>query len=206
MNLIRLHWFDVGFVLALITGGILLLLKLTPLSLLLWISLISLFFHQFEEYRYPGYFPGMMNSVMFASEQPDRYPLNTNIAFIINVCVGWLSYFLAAIFVERALWLGIATILVSLGNFIAHTFLFNIKGKTLYNPGMFTAIVLFLPIATFFGYFLITDNSATPIDWIVGIILGIVLNVIGILKLIDWLKDKNTRYIFPQRFLLPSRK
>ena len=204
MNFIRLHWFDVGFALALITGGILLLLKLTPLSLLLWISLISLFFHQFEEYRYPGYFPGMMNSVMFASEQPDRYPLNTNIAFIINVCVGWLSYFLAAIFVERALWLGIATILVSLGNFIAHTFLFNIKGKTLYNPGMFTAIVLFLPIAAYFGYLLIKGNLATPIDWTVGVILGAALNFIGILKLISWLKDENTRYIWPQRSLLPS--
>ena len=201
----RLHWFDVGFGLALITGGVLFLLKLNPLSWLLWISLISLFLHQFEEYRYPGYFPGMMNTVMSSSKQPDRYPLNTNTAFIINVFVGWLSYFLAAIFGERVLWLGIATILVSVGNFVAHTFLFNIKGKTLYNPGMLTAIVLFLPISTYFGYLLLKGNLATPIDWIVGIILGVALNLIGILKLIDWLKDENTKYIFPERFLLPSK-
>ena len=203
MNFMRLHWFDLGLVFAFVTGGILFLNQLNPLSLLLWISLISLFLHQFEEYRYPGYFPGMMNTVMFSSKQPDRYPLNTNIAFIINVFVGWLSYFLAAVFGERALWLGIATILVSVGNVIAHTFLFNIKGKTFYNPGMLTAIVFFLPIAAYFGYLLIQGNLATPIDWIVGIILGIVLNVIGILKLIDWLKDENTEYIFPKRFLLP---
>jgi hypothetical protein len=169
MNFMRLHWFDIGLGLALITGGILVQLKLNPLSLLLWVSLISLFLHQFEEYRYPGYFPGMMNTVMFSSKQPDRYPLNTNIAFI------------------------------------AHTFLFNIKGKTLYNPGMFTAIVLFLPIAAYFGYLLIKGNLATPIDWIVGVILGVALNFIGILKLIDWLKDENTRYIFPKRSLLPSK-
>jgi hypothetical protein len=206
MNFMRLHWFDVGFALAVITGGLLLLLKLNPLPLLLWVSLISLFLHQFEEYRYPGYFPGMMNTVMFSSKQPDRYPLNTNIAFIINVFVGWLSYFLAAVFGERVLWLGIATILVSIGNFIAHTFLFNIKGKTLYNPGLFTAIFLFLPISAYFGYLLIKGNLAAPIDWIIGIILGIALNVIGILKLIDWLKDENTKYIFPERFLLPSKK
>jgi len=201
----RLHWFDIGLGFAFITGGVLLLLKLNPLSLLLWISLISLFFHQFEEYRYPGYFPGMMNTVVFSSQQPDRYPLNTNIAFIINVFVGWLSYFLAAVYGEIVLWLGIATIVVSIGNFIAHTFLFNIKGRTLYNSGMFTAIVLFLPVAAYFGYFLIQGNLATPIDWIVGIILGIALNFLGILKLIDWLKDENTRYIFPERFLLPSK-
>ena len=205
MNFMRLHWFDLGLAFALVTGGILLLNKSNPLSLLLWVSLVSLFLHQFEEYRYPGYFPGMMNTVMFSSKQPDRYPLNTNTAFIINVFVGWLSYFLAAIFSERVLWLGIATILVSVGNFVAHTFLFNIKGKTFYNPGMLTAIVFFLPIAVYFGYLLIQGDLATPIDWIVGIILGIVLNFIGILKLIDWLKDENTEYIFPKRFLLPSR-
>jgi hypothetical protein len=205
MDFMRLHWFDVGIVFALITGSFVLLNKLNPVSLLLWLSLISLFLHQFEEYRYPGYFPGMMNTVMFSSKQPDRYPLNTNTAFIINVFIGWLSYLLAAFFGERALWLGIATILVSVGNFIAHTFLFNIKGKTFYNPGMLTAIVFFLPIAVYFGYLLIQGDLATPIDWIVGIILGIVLNFIGILKLIDWLKDENTEYIFPKRFLLPSR-
>jgi hypothetical protein len=205
MNFMRLHWFDIGIGLAVITGGILLLFNLNPLSLLLWVSLISLFLHQFEEYRYPGYFPGMMNTVMFSSKQPDRYPLNTNIAFIINVFIGWLSYFLAAVFGERVLWLGTATILVSIGNFIAHTFLFNIKGKTLYNPGMFTAIILFLPISISFGYLLIKGSLATPIDWIIGIILGITLNFMGILKLIDWLKDENTKYIFPERFLLPSK-
>lgn len=205
MNFMRLHWFDLGLAFAIVTGGIVFTSHLSALSLLLWISLISLFLHQFEEYRYPGYFPGMMNAVMFSSKQPDRYPLNTNTALIVNVFIGWLFYFLAAVFAEKALWLGIATILVSVGNFFAHTFLFNIKGKTRYNPGMLTAIFFFVPIAVSFGYLLIQGNLATWPDWIVGIILGIALNIIGILKLIDWLKDENTRYIFPRRFLLPAR-
>jgi len=205
MNFMRLHWFDVGIVFALITGAFVLLNKLNPVSLILWLSLISLFLHQFEEYRYPGYFPGMMNTVMFSSKQPDRYPLNTNTAFIINVFIGWLSYLLAAFLGDRTLWLGIATILVSVGNFIAHTFLFNIKGKTFYNPGMFTAIVLFVPIAAYFGFLLVQSNLATPADWIVGIFLGILFNIIGILKLIDWLKDEDTEYIFPKRSLMPTR-
>jgi len=200
MKFMRLHWFDVGLALAIVTGGILFWIRLDPLSLLLWASLISLFFHQFEEYRYPGYFPGMMNTVMFSSKQPDRYPLNTNTAFIINVFVGWFSYFLAAVLGEKALWLGIATILVSVGNFIAHTFLFNLKGKTRYNPGMVTSLVLFAPIACYFFYLLIQEGLATPTDWLLGILLGMALNFIGILKLIDWLKDERTEYIFPKRF------
>jgi len=205
MNFLRLHWFDVGLALAFVTGGIVFSSNLAPLSLLLWLSLISLFLHQFEEYRYPGYFPGMTNTVMYSSKQPDRYPLNTNTSFIVNVLIGWLSYLLAAVIAEKALWLGIATMLISVSNFVVHTFVFNIKGKTLYNPGMLTAIILFLPIAVYFGYLILQGHEATFIDWLVGIILGIALNFIGILKMIDWLKDENTKYIFPAKSLMPDR-
>ncbi len=201
MNFLRLHWFNVGLGLALLTGIFLALVPLSPLAFLLWLSLISLFLHQSEEYRYPGYFPGMVNSVMFASQQPDRYPLNTNTALIVNVLIGWLTYFLAAVFAENAIWLGIATILISAGNFIAHTFLFNLKGKTRYNPGMLTADLLFLPIVVIFFTLVIRSGLATPLDWAIGIPLGVALNYLGILKLIDLLKDKNTPYIFPKRFM-----
>ena len=207
MNVLRQHWFDIGVGLALLVGAFLFTNRLSPLAWLLWVSLISLFLHQLEEYRYPGYFPGMMNVVMFGSQQPDRYPLNTNTALIVNVVVGWFSYLLAALFGEKLLWLGIATMLVSIGNFIAHTLLFNIRGKTLYNPGLLTALFLFLPIVVYFIFLVIQNKLATPLDWGLGIVLGITLNYIGILKLIDWLKDENTSYIFPKRSLLPqSRK
>ena len=200
----RLHWFDLGFAFALVTGGILALNKLNPLSFLLWVSLISLFLHQLEEYRYPGYFPGMINSVLFSSKQPDRFPLNSNTALIVNVVIGWSFYFLAAVFAENAVWLGVATILVSLGNFVAHTVLFNLKGKRFYNPGMVTVVILFLPILLYFFYFVIEKGLVSPIDWGVGIILGIALNYLGILKVIDWLKDENSSYIFPKRCLMPE--
>ena len=67
------------------------------------------------------------------------------------------------------------------------------------------AIVLFVPISAYYVSLTIQGHLATPLDWVVGIILGIVLNVVGILKMIDWLKDENTEYIFPKRFLIPAR-
>lgn len=199
MNILRRHWFDLGMVLALGIIFYLGLNHLDTLTLLLWINLLSLFIHQFEEYRYPGGFPRMMNTVMFASDQPDRYPLNANTALIINLGVGWLFYSLAVLFGERLIWLAIAVILVSTGNFIAHTFLFNIKGKTRYFPGMVSAILLFLPISVYFFFLVIKGNLATPLDWILGLVLGIALNYLGIFKVIDWLKNKNSIYIFKEK-------
>jgi hypothetical protein len=34
--------------------------------------------------------------------------------------------------------------------------------------------------------------------------LGAALNYLGIHKLIDWLKDEKTAYVFPMRFLPPA--
>ncbi|MGH2645136.1 MAG: HXXEE domain-containing protein, partial [Chitinophagaceae bacterium] len=177
---------------------------LTNYELLMWLSLASLFLHQLEEYRIAGTFPGMINKVMFSSEMPDRYPLNTNTSLVINVIVGWLFYFLAAVYGEKVIWLGMATILISLGNFIAHTFLFNIRGKMYYNAGMITSWLFFAPCIYFFFHIIYSNHLATPVDYYVGVSLGIALNIVGVFKLIDWLKDKSTPYIFEQRNLLPQ--
>ena len=204
MNFLRKHWFDLG-------GGCAILIclyifiyyqSLSQYQLILWISVITLFFHQLEEYRIVGTFPGMINSVMFKSKTPNRYPLNTHTALIINVVIGWGFYLAAAVIAEKAIWLGIATMSISLGNIIAHTVIFNIKGKTMYNAGMATCWLFFVPTLYFFIRVIEINNMASTTDWYIGIFLGVVLNYIGILKLITWLANKNTPYIFDQRNLL----
>lgn len=201
MTFLRNNWFDIGSVLAILNIAALLIFQneLSGFEILLWISLISLFIHQFEEYRYPGYFPGMVNTVLFKSSEPDRYPLNTNSSFIVNVVLGWGIY-AAAIFVNTdAVWFTMIPIIVSLGNFMAHTLLFNIKGKTFYNPGMLTSVLLFLPIVIYYFYYISINDLAATSDYIFGIIGGIILNYVGIIKMIEWMKDKNTKYIFASR-------
>lgn len=168
----------------------------------MWLSLVSLLFHQLEEYRIVGTFPGMLNTVMYKSELPNRYPLNTNTALLVNVIVGWTFYFFAAFFAEKAIWLGLATILLSLGNIIAHTFLFTIKGKTIYNAGMVTSWIFFAPCIYFFSSIVHNENLISTTDYLIGIPTGIILNVIGVLKIIDWTADRNTPYIFEDRNLL----
>lgn len=206
MAFLRKHWYDLAGVLALFTLALVGVYhsKLTDYQLLMWLSLASLFLHQLEEYRIVGTFPGMVNAVLFKSNEPDRYPLNTNTAFVINVLIGWTTYFLAAIAGEKVIWLGIATILVSLGNVLAHILVFNIKGKTVYNAGMATSILFFIPCIVVFCKIIYKENLITIEDCLIGILLGIILNVFGIVKLIVWLADKNTKYIFDNRNLLPQ--
>ena len=204
MDNLRKHWFDFGGILAVLTLVFIILnhKNQSDYEQLMWFNFASLCFHQFEEYRFPGTFPGMINKVVFKSKLPDRYPLNPNTSLIINMLIGWLLYLLAAYFAEKAIWLGIAAILISVGNLFAHTFLFNIKGRTFYNAGMLTTWLLFIPCIYFFFKITSSQNLILSNDYWIGIPIGILLNFVGVLKMIDWLKDKNTNYVFEQRNLL----
>jgi uncharacterized protein with HXXEE motif len=206
MNFLRKHWYDLGGLFAIITATGLYYFHafLTDYQLLMWLSLMSLFLHQLEEYRINGTFPGMANRVMFNSDIPDRFPLNTNSALFVNVYFGWTVYLLAAVAGERAIWLGLATIIVSIGNTLSHTIVFNIKGKTLYNAGLVTSWLFFVPCIYFFFKIVNSENLITSFDYLIGIPLGIAFNFLGILKPMTWFADKNTSYIFEQRNLLPQ--
>ena len=205
-NLMHRHWFDIGVVLGIVVGIVLALRahEMSALAVLLWISLITLFAHQFEEYRFPGWFPGMLNVVLFRSNDPMRFPLNTSSSLAVNVGVGWVSYLAAAIWGTSFLWLALATLSISIGNCFLHLILIPIRGCRPYNPGMATSLVLFLPVAIWF--FAIAGGSLTVLDWIIGIALGIALNVLGVVGLIHIMANPDTGDVFELRQVTPALK
>lgn len=86
--------------------------------------------------------------------------------------------------------------MISLRNTIAHTLIFNIKGKTIYNAGLANCWLLFVPCIYFYNLILLKDDLVSTNDLLIGIPLGVALNYIGVLKMIAWLADKKTPYIF----------
>ena len=197
------HWFDVGGGL-----GVVLIIWLTvsgssmpTLTLVLWLSLLSLLAHQVEEWRWPGWFPGMLNVVLFRSDDPWRYPLNVRSGLAVNVGVGWIGYLLAALFAQEALWLGLATILVSLGNCILHLIVIPIRGRMLYNPGMVTSLLLFAPLVVWF--LAIAWPLMSAADIVAGLALGLVLNIGGVIGLIRVMENRDAPP-FEDRQVLPA--
>lgn len=71
---------------------------------------------------------------------------------------------------------------------------------------MLTTIAFFLPLSVYFFAWVVQNHVATTLDWIIGIVLGVALNYLGVLKMIDWLKDENSPYVFPERFLVPRQR
>jgi len=62
-----------------------------------------------------------------------------------------------------------------------------------------------LPLSVSFFDSVVQNHSVSTGDWLIGVALGLVLNYVGVLKLIDWLKDENTPFVFPARCVKPNR-
>ncbi len=207
MTRFRSHWFDVGVVLgaALVLVWLIARPNFASVQLILWVSLITLFLHQFEEWRWPGWFAGFLNIGLFRSDDPTRYPLNPTSAMVVNVVVGWSGYVLAALCWSNALWLGVATLTMSIGNCVFHLVFMPLRLRIPYNPGMATSLFLFLPTVIWFFVEASSQGLMTVGDLLIGIPLGMVLNVVGIIGVIELLKRLDTE-AFPERMIEPARR
>ena len=85
--------------------------RLTKPQILSAANLMALMAHQFEEYVYPGYFPGQFNRGLFNSDSPRNYPLNPQTAMVINTCLAYPFYVAPVLFPKKS-WLGLAPVLV----------------------------------------------------------------------------------------------
>ena len=143
----RGNWFNVGAVLAVVIAGFLALShrRLSRPRLFSALNLAALMVHQFEEYGFPGYFPGMLNGGVFKSDKPDRYPLNTNSALVVNAVAGYPFYVLAVLFPKRRS-LGLAPALFGFAQAVFHGIVPPLRAKALYGPGFLAAFFLHVPI------------------------------------------------------------
>lgn len=200
MDILIYHWYDLGII-----PGLLMIYYYrtnyrtlsTPQKLLI-ANFLALIIHQFEEYRFPGGFPAIMNEVVQSSDIPDRYPLNAYSAMLTNVIAAYGLY-LPVIFFPKSVWLGLASVLFGFAQVWIHGIMMNMKLGSIYNPGLTAVILGFVPIGFRYIQYLQDHHMLTTRDWVFGT-LGAVMFGYGLLlkSTFGWLPDYNTKYPFTQ--------
>ena len=113
----------------------------------LFVALLVIYFiHQIEEHLWPGGFRQFADAHMFHSGD-DNWPVNIDGVALVNTAFVWLPIAFAAIFPQTLRWVGLAWIGLTLINGIIHV-VTTIRLR-LYNPGLVTSIVLFLPFTIY---------------------------------------------------------
>jgi hypothetical protein len=205
-------WMKIWLYVMAIGGGILIVLLIISWNQLDWVTRLVYFtviilpFHVWEEWRFPAGFHYIYN-LRKKSDIPDRYPMNRVSDMITNF--GALIVFIIFITIG-----GIPIITLTLFYFcvievIAHTFIgifaynsFKDKGKkTIYNPGLGTTYLMFLPTAI--GYIIILATGIFPTvwsDWLLGAVLGVGQIILLIILPEGLLKNRNTSYPFTGKY------
>jgi hypothetical protein len=168
------HWHDIGLLSALVAGAYLAVAwnDLDVLQRLLLLNFIVVLLHQFEEYSWPGGFPAVANLVMLSSGNLARHfkPLNQLSSMAANVLFAYGVY-LIPVFFPKVIWLGLAPVLIgAVLQVIGHAIFVNIKIRSIYSPGVATAVFGFLPVGVVYIHHIQTNNLVNGWDWLLAVI------------------------------------
>ena len=203
----RDNWFNVGAILAMAIAGALALSgrRLSRPRLFSVLNLAALMVHQFEEYGFPGYFPGLLNAGVFKSDKPDRYPLNTNSSLIVNAVAGYPFYLLAVLFPRRRT-LALAPVLFGFGQAVFHGIVPPLRAKARYGPGFLSAFFLHVPIGINYLRAVGSERPSGRGDWARAAAYTVAFAAMGIGAPLRLLRNEESPYRFTERQVGPYGK
>ena len=193
----RAQWPRIGAAIAVLVGGATAVARrrLSEPQLLSAANLVALMAHQYEEYVYPGYFPGQFNRCLFKSDSPRNYPLNQQTAMVINTCLAY-PFYVAPVLVPRTRRLGLAPVLVGWTQIVLHGIVLPRKAGAAYGPGIATALLLHLPIGIGYLRAVGREGRISRADWAFGVAGAIGSAVFGVAVPNMLMKDRDSPYAF----------
>lgn len=195
------NWYYVGgfifAVLAVILG--LFADTIDPMRRLMIVLYMCLLAHQFEEYAVPGGFPLAWNvGVNGEKDAGNRYPLNAKSAFIVNICCAYPIYIIGIIF-PHIYMLSIFIAYFTMAQILMHGIMMNIRMKTIYNPGVGTALFIMVPAGLYILHYIAVSFDIPAWNWWAPLIAFPFVAFLTILLPILRCQNKNSPYAFPDR-------
>ncbi|HVU43828.1 MAG TPA: HXXEE domain-containing protein [Xanthobacteraceae bacterium] len=141
----------------------------------LWLGLLIIYMlHQIEEHLWPGGFRQFTNAHVFKSGN-DNWPVDIGGVALINIGFVWLPVSLAVLYPEALRWVGLGWIGLTLINALTH--IVSTIRLRIYNPGLITSIVLFLPFTIFVLALEAQRGTLSGTDIGLIVVAGILLHV-----------------------------
>ncbi|GAA3011491.1 HXXEE domain-containing protein [Tetragenococcus solitarius] len=194
----RRYWYWIGGILFIALSffmGLWGSVHLEHIQVIMVFSFMAMLAHQVEEYGWPGGFPAVSNILQFGEvEGYERYPFNQNLSFFDNVFTTY-TFYIVPIFFPNLIWLALAQSLAGFIQVLAHGIISPLRIKKIYNPGLFTALTLFLPIGIYMIYYT-AIQGATVWDYTLGIVGAIVGYGIVFGIPVALMRNKNSKYPF----------
>ena len=152
--------------------------------------LVIYMLHQTEEHLWPGGFRQYTNAHVFESGRDD-WPVDAGGVALVNIGYVWLPVAAAALFPQALRWIGLAWIALTLINAIIHI-VTSIRFRS-YNPGLVTAILLFLPFTIWALMHEVARGQLTGGEIGLLVLLGVLLHIpVAALFVVPYLRQRTT--------------
>jgi hypothetical protein len=150
--------------------------------------LVIYMLHQTEEHLWPGGFRQYTNAHVFESGRDD-WPVDAGGVALVNIGYVWLPVAAAALFPQALRWIGLAWIALTLINAIIHI-VTSIRFRS-YNPGLVTAILLFLPFTIWALMHEVARGQLTGGEIGLLVLLGVLLHIpVAALFVVPYLRQR----------------
>lgn len=164
------NWYNVSVLLAVVSAFVAVFVVADIVQRLLWVSIAILFLHFFEEFGFPGGFPLMGVKVLLGSREMNSEKWDCNNLNSMFGNWGFLFFIYALpLILSDVKFLTLAAMMFSILELIMHAILFNVKQKTIYNPGAVTAIFGLAPIAIYYFATVFDKNFFVWSDYLAAV-------------------------------------
>ena len=203
MKFLRNHWYDLGLIpmVAAIASLIAFWSAMEVLQRLALMNFAVIFWHQFEEYRFPGGEAAITNLASQPSQDgpADRYPLNQNNAMVMNVGASYTAYLFPVLF-PNVLWVGFMPVIFGISQFIIHGLITPKQlGNRIYSPGFCAVAFGHVPIGVGWLYYTISRGLLRSWDVVFGLLYLFMFIAVFMLKIgYGVFKSPDSKYPFPK--------
>lgn len=193
------HWYTISLILAILIIPIIIFAPLDFTQKILLALIVCILLHFFEEFGFPGGFPYIGMKVLMNSKEknPAKWGANNLCSLFGNWGFMILIYFVP--FFTDIKFFTLAAVLFTFLEFFMHVVLFNKKLKSIYNPGLLTALFGMTPISIYYFYETYGQNLYSFSEYILAIIWCIAVFIFCFRSPIYWKLGKISGYPFTKR-------
>ena len=137
---------------------------------------------------------------MFRSDDPARYPLNTNSALCVNTAFAY-PFYLAPVLFPKTKWVGIAPVVFGISQALTHGIVFPLRAGDRYSPGFLASFFLHVPLGVTYFHALSKEGGVSRSDLAKGIAYTVAFIVVGMVSPNVVLYDKKSPHAFTRHQL-----
>ncbi len=169
-NLVN-HWHEVSAFLGGAVAVCAILFVGDPTQQCFFAAIVAMLLHFYEEFGFPGGFPLMGVRILLGSDEPDSTKWHcNNLNSMFGNWMALLLLYIVPVLLPSVHFLTLSGMMFLFAEVLMHLVLFNVRQRSLYNPGMVTGVVLMGAIGLHYFTSVFDAALVGRWDWVLAVV------------------------------------